>query len=181
MKKKFIILCLLLFIICFGCTNPRFYSEVLTAYNKEVNGAAILSNDQHKLVFKSLDDELKNVEHIIYHYSPYPEWNSKQFSGAIYDLSNDKYYYFENSKKHPRKLAISEKYPYPKDNYHKFIIDNFRNGKIDFLKKLGEISGHSGIRTREVIYDINLKEKSHDRYTFEDFLFMNGKPTKNVD
>ncbi|MCF6167976.1 hypothetical protein [Lutibacter sp.] len=182
MRTKISLISLLFILLCLGCATPKFYQEILSTYPKGKKDDFILKSSisPHKIVFKSLKDELKNSSHIIYHFSPNAEWYSKEFSGVIYDVDNNRYYYFENSNKHPRKITVSEEYPYPEDNYYKFVIDNFRNGKIDYLKKLGEISGHSGYRTNEVIYDINLKKNSYNRYTFEDFLFMNGKPTKDI-
>ncbi|WP_133240861.1 hypothetical protein [Marixanthomonas spongiae] len=77
-------------------------------------------------------------------------------------------------------MSVTENYPYPNDNYYKFVIDNFRNRKIDYLKKLGEISNLSGYTANESIYGINLKSGAKKRYTFRGFLFMNGKPTRDI-
>jgi len=183
MRTKISLINLLLILVCLGCTTPKFYTEITSTYPKEKKDDYLLKSSikPHKIVFRTLEDKLKNSKHIIYHYAPNAEWDSKEFSGVVYDVDNNKYYYFENSKKHPSKLIVSDVYQYPNDNYYKFVIDNFRNGKIEYLKKLGEISGHSGVRTEEVIYDINLNEKKSNRYVFQDFLFMNGKPTKDID
>lgn len=173
----------LIVLICFGCATSKFYPEVISAYSlaRQVDSVPKLTLTTHKIILRKLKEELKNVDHIIYLYSPYPEWNSKKFSGVVYDVDNKRYYYFKNSKEHPRKLSVTENYPYPNDNYYKFAIDNFRKGRIDYLKKLGKASNLSGIRTTTVIYDINLKKGTNKRYTFQDFLFMNGKPTTDVE
>jgi len=182
MKIK-ILLPALITLICFGCTTPKFYAELTSTYPKGKQDDDVMNApiSPHKLVLNALRDELQNTEHIIYHYSPYPEWDSKEFSGAVYDVEKDKYYYFENSKEHPKKLSVSENYQYPNDNYYKFVIDNFRKGRIDYLKKLGETSNLSGYTAHDAIYDIDLKNGTSKRYTFGDFLFMNGKPTKDVE
>lgn len=181
MKIK-ILLPTLAILICFGCTTSKFYAELISTYptGKQDDYLMNSSISPHKLVLNKLKDELRNTQHIIYHYSPYPEWNSKKFSGVIYDVEMDKYYYFENSEEHPKKLSVSEKYQYPDDNYYKFVIDNFRKGKIDYLKKLGETSNLSGYTAHDAIYDIDLKKGISNRYTFGDFLFMNGKPTNDI-
>jgi len=72
-------------------------------------------------------------------------------------------------------------YEYPNDNYYKFIIDNYREGNIEYLKKLGELSNHSGYRTGEVIYEIDLNSGSKKREVFKDILFLNGKPILEVE
>lgn len=182
MKTRFIITCMLI-LLSLGCVIPKFHPEIVSTYPEGKKDDYIMKSSisPHKIVFRTLKSRLKNSEHIIYYYSPDAEWYSKEFSGVVYDVNNYKYYYFENSEKQPRKLIVSESFPYPDDNYYKFVIDNYRNGKIDYLKKLGEASNHSGYRTSEVLYDINLNTGKSNRYVFKDFLFMNGKPTKNVD
>lgn len=181
MKTRILLLALTIS-ICFGCTAPKFYTELISTYPSGKKDDYVMNSSisPHKLVLNALKDKLQNTAHIIYHYAPNPEWDSKEFSGVVYDVENDKYYYFENSKEHPRKLSVSENYQHPDDNYYKFVIDNFRKGKIDYLKKLGEISNLSGYTAHEAIYDIDLKNGTNKRYTFGDFLFMNGKPTKDV-
>lgn len=180
--KNRILLSAVIILICFGCKAPKFYTELVSTYPSGKQDDYIMNSSisPHKLVLNALKEELQNTKHIIYHYAPDSEWNSEKFSGVVYDVENDKYYYFENSKEHPRKLSVSEKYQYPDDNYYKFIIDNFRDGKIDYLKKLGETSNLSGYTAHEAIYDIDLKNGTNKRYTFGDFLFMNGKPTKDI-
>lgn len=186
--KYYILLFISLFFI--GCSTPRFYPEIASTYENydtlvSKHGKEAVSKssfDSHKLVMRKLSSYLKNSDHIIYHYSRTTrKWRGKEFSGVVYDVDNKKYYYFKNSEEHPRKLSVTENYPYPNDNYYKFVIDNFRKGRIDYLKKLGEASNLSGIRTTKVIYDINLRKGTNKRYNFRDFLFMNGKPTRDVE
>ena len=168
--------------MCCSCSPPKFYNEIESTYEKEINRNLFMNSaiNPHKIIFKTLKKELKDSKHIIYLYSPSSNWDSKVFSGAVYDIDNNMYYYFNNSESRPLKLTVSQTHSYSDDNYCRFVIDNFINGNIGYLKKLGQISNHSGIRTEQVIFDVNLSEGKSSKYTFSDFLFMNGKPTKDV-
>lgn len=182
MKKHILFLILTTALICCSCAPPKFYNEIESTYQKEVNRSFLLNSSMkpHKIIFKTLKKELIDSNHIIYFYSPDSNWDSKVFSGAVYDVDNNMYYYFNNSESRPLELTISHTHSYSGDNYYNFVIDNFRNGKIGYLKKLGQISNHSGIRTEQAIFDVNLREGKSSNYTFRDFLFMNGKPTNDV-
>ena len=182
MKKYLPFLILTATLICARCAPPKFYNEIESSYQKEVN-RSFLGNSPikpHKIIFKTLKKELINTKHIIYCYSPDPSWDSKVFSGAVYDVDNKTYYYFKNSESRPLELTVSQTHYYSDDNYYSFVIDNFINGKIGYLKNLGQISNHSGIRTEQAIFEVNLREGKSSKDTFSDFLFMNGKPTKDV-
>lgn len=185
MSVRVQILFLIVLSICYGCSTPKFYNEIKSTYESYDTLVSIYgkdavrksSFDPHKLVMKKLSSYIQNSNHIIYHYSRTTrKWKGNEFSGVVFDVENNKYYYVTNSENRPRKIQMDTVYKYPDDNYYKFNIDNYRQGKIDYLKKLGEISNHSGYRTSEVIYDINLKSDTMQRHTFEDFLFLDGKP-----
>ncbi len=191
MNVRIQILLLIVLSICYGCSTPKFYNEIkstyesydtlVSKYGKEAVSES--SFDPHKLVMKKLSSYIQNSNHIIYYYSRSTrKWKGKEFSGVVFDVENNKYYYVTNSeKRRPRKIQIDTVYEYPDANYYKFIIDNYRQGKIEYLKKLGEISGHSGIRSWELIYDIDLNSNTVQKHTFEDILFMDGKPMMDVE
>lgn len=183
MSVKIQILCLIVLSICYGCSTPKFYNEIISTYPEGKQDDYVMKSSikPHKLVLRKLEKSLKNSNHIIYHYVPEATWYSKEFSGIVFDVENNKYYYFTNSRNRPRKVQVDTVYKYSNDNYYKFIIENYCQGKIDYLKKLGKISNHSGYRTSVVIYDINLKSDTIQRYTFRDFLFLDGKPLIEIE
>ena len=161
----------------FGCSTPKFYSEIASTYP---GGLKKSKFGPERMILNHLQSELLLTERIIMHYSPFPEWDSSLFSGVVYIPEIQKYYYYRNSEENPRDLIVTTFYSSPKDNYYKFIVENYLEGRTEYLQKLGEISNHSGIRTSEVIYDIDLTTGKYLRYVFRDFLFMNGSPTKDV-
>lgn len=178
---------ILIFIVIFftGCSTPKFYSEIKSTYESyqtlvsEYGKEAVSKSsfDPHKLVMKKLSSYLQDSNHIIYHYAiSTKKWQGNEFSGVVFDIENNKYYYVTNSEKRPRKIQMDTIYKHPDNNYYKFIIDNYRQGKIEYLKKLGEASRHSGIGTWEVIYDIDLSTNSVQKHTFRDILFLDNKP-----
>ena len=158
-----------------NCKAPKFYEEI-SKFEQEAG----LNFNPYQLVLKEINKKHETSNHIIFQYSPKPEWNSKEFSGVIYDVDQNNYYYFKNTEKKPKKIIVKESYPFPEDNYYKFVIDNYLNGKIEYLQKLGEASQLSGITTTNVIYDIDLSLEKVKRFTYKDFLFMDGKPTKEL-
>ncbi|MCH4824590.1 hypothetical protein ML462_15560 [Gramella lutea] len=170
MKIKIPILFILILTFS-NCKSPKFYNE-LSKFESETG----LNFKSYKLVLKELDRKYQTSDHIIFQYSLIPEWNSNEFSGVIYDVDLNEYYYFENTKKKPRRIIIKEEYPFPEDNYYEFVIENYMNRKVDYLQKLGESSNLSGITSTNVIYDINLNTGNIDRFTYKDFLFMEGEP-----
>lgn len=176
-------------VICFilsSCSSPKFFTEIKSTYKSKedlvkeygVESVSKSKFDPHKLILSKLSEKLKKTNHIIYYYSPENTWNSDKFYGAIFDVQNNKYIYFENKENRPRKLIITDTFEYPDDNYYKFVIEKFREGKIEYLKKLGN-NNISGVRTIEIIYDINLTSEKTKKITFQNFLFMNGKPTSD--
>jgi len=190
MNIRIQILFLIVLYFCYGCSTPKFYKEIkstyesydtlISKYGKEA--VSKRSFDPHKLVMKKLSGYLQHSNHIIYHYSRTTrKWKGNEFSGVVFDIENNKYYYVTNSEKQPRKIQVDTAYKYPEDNYYKFIIENYRQGKIEYLKKLGETSNISGYRTNEVIYDIDLKSETIQKHMFRDFLFMEGKPILGIE
>ena len=173
--KTNILLSLILTLTLSSCKAPKFYEQV----SKFENEAGVNFNP-YKLVLNEFEKMHGTSDHIIFQYSPKPDWNSKEFSGVIYDVDQDEYYYFENTEKNPRMIILKSEYPFPQDNYYKFVIDNYMKGKIDYLQRLGETAQLSGITTTNVIYDIDLNSDKVERFTFKDFLFMNGKPTTEL-
>jgi len=181
---------IILVISIISCGTPKFYNEIkstyesydflVSKYGKEAVNKS--SYDPHKLVLNKLSSYLHNSNHIIYHYSrTTTKWKGKEFSGVVYDVDNNKYYYVYNNEITPRKIKVDFVYMNQDDNYYKFIIQNYLKGKIDYLKKLGEFSNHSGYRISEVIYDINLKYDTIQKHVFSDFFFMDGKPTLDIE
>lgn len=186
--KYYILFLISVFFI--GCSTPRFYPEIASTYENfdtlvSKHGKEAVSKssfDPHKLVMRRLSSYLKNSDHIIYHYSRTTrKWRGKEFSGVVFDALNNNYFYVGNSENRPRRIQVDTVYKYPDDNYHKFIIDNYREGKMEYLQKLGEAAGHSGIRSCELIFDINLKTNTIQKHMFRDFLFMEGKPVLDVE
>src|SRR5690606_24560174 len=102
------------------------------------------------------------------------------FRGFIYDVDNNLYYFVSNSDSLPKNIEVEDVKYFEEYDYYMFVINNYRNGKIEYLQELGKLSNDSGYRTKEVIYDIDLMNKKYKRYVFDDFLFMNGKPNIDV-
>src|SRR5690606_9910787 len=97
---------LLLFVISLiSCGTPKFYNEIISTYPEGKQDDYIMKSSikPHKLVLRKLEKSLKNSNHIIYHYAPDATWYSKEFSGVVFDVENNKYYYVTNSEKRPRK------------------------------------------------------------------------------
>lgn len=172
-----------------SCKTPKFYDEIKSTYDSYdvlvvkygKESVRRSTYDAHKLVMKKLSPYLQNSDHIIYHFSPASKWKGREFSGAVYDVDNKKYYYVNNHSGSSEIVHVDTVYKYPEENYYKFIIDNYREGKIEYLKELGEKSNHSGIRTWEVIYDVDLRSGVEQKHTFRDFLFIDNKPLQDIE
>ena len=181
--RKYLLFIILIILICWSCATPKFSDAIKSTYLNEINPVFPLKSqgNPHSKVFKTFRNELKNSKHIVYLYAPNNDWNNKDFSGAIYDVENSKYYYFQSNLSNSLKMTVIQNYSFPDDNYYRFVIDNFINGKKSYLEELGQISNHSGVRTKQIIFDLNLRTGKSVKFIFKDFLFMNGKPTKDID
>ena len=169
-------------IVFTSCSTPKFYKEIQSTYPQEERDDIKLniSFKPHKLILKELQQKFDNTNHIIFHYSPSSDWTSVVFSGFIYDVDNNLYYFVSNNDTLPKNIEVENVKYFEEFDYYMFVINNYRNGKIGYLQELGKLSNHSGYRTKEVIYDIDLTKKKYKRYVFDDFLFMNGKPNIDV-
>jgi len=176
--KKTNILYILALSIFFGCSTPKFYNEVKSTFVKPNNDIIKLQGTPNeKLVLKRLEQELKTTEHIILVYVPSTSFSNDSFISLVYDFDNRRYYYVDAEN---GKLLVKPEHINPKDDYRKFVLQKYLGGKSDYLKELGEVSNHSGVQTTEAIYDIDLKNNNVKKVTYKSFLFMNGKPTKDV-
>lgn len=161
-----------------GCSTPKFYNEIVSTYppGKQDDYVMGSSIQPYKIILRKLINDLKDSHHIIFHYTIDPEWYSKGFAGAVYDVDQKKYFYFSNSDRHPRKVEVDTVYKFPDDNYYKFVIDKYRTGEIGYLKELTKGTLISGFWADDVIYEIDLKSNLKRREVFEHILFMDGKP-----
>lgn len=101
---------LLVFVVSLlaSCGTPKFYDEIKSTYENydalvaKYGKESVTKNtfDPHKLVMKKLNNHLQKANHIIYHFSPTTrKWKGKEFSGVVFDVENNKYYYVTNSEK----------------------------------------------------------------------------------
>jgi hypothetical protein len=125
----------------------------------------------NKLVFNKLKKELTKTNHIIYLYSPDASFTSKKHWFIIYDVENKIYYYIENKDSNPKKIEIVKVSNNLKDNYYRFIFDNFLENKCEILKQRGDIK-LSGVRTYKAIYEVNLESKKNKCCYFKNFLYL---------
>ena len=184
MKTKILIPYLFVLFIFYGCSTPKFYNELHSAFLKDTPPSGNYKISEKRMTRRVLRKNcrhLKNSNHIILLVALYSEWNTKKFMGAVYDVTNEKYYSFDNGKNPLKRLIITEEDFHTIDDSFKFVIKNYIEGKVEYIKKLGELGVTSGINTTETIYEINLKEEKNEIHSIKSILFMDGKPTIDIE
>lgn len=179
-KSKLNLLYILMFMFLYSCSVPKFYSEINEMqknnnYEIKKNSETVISiktqsYDMNKLVFNKLKKELIKTNHIIYLYSS-DSFTSKKYWFIIYDVENNIYYNIENKDNNPKNIEIVEVNNDLKDNYYRFIFDNFLENKCEILKQRGNIK-LSGVRTYKAIYEVNLETKKNKSCYFRNFLYL---------
>jgi hypothetical protein len=183
MKNKIINgISMLWLIFIFSCSTPKFYKEVdimqsliqndINKSNTSIQTIEVKSDDMNKLVFEELKVKLKETNHILYYSSPDNSLSSKKFWFVVYDIDNGIYYNLENNNTNSKKIHIIEETTFLQDKYTSFIFDNYLKNRCDTLKAKGDVS-LSGIRTYEVIYEVDLKKAESKNCYFKNFVIMN--------
>ncbi len=170
----------ILLIVFTGCGTPKFYKEIdvmQKQVQKELKSKKygsqikIKSYNMNKLVLEELKFKLKETNHIIYYSVPDNSLFSKKYWFVVYDVENKKYYYLQNSSHEPKKINIIEDVDMQKDQNVSFVFDNYLNNRCDVLKNKGNKS-LSGIRSYEVIYEVDLKSNESKKCYFKNFIIF---------
>lgn len=180
-KNELNLLYILLFMSLYGCSVPKFYSEINEMQNdikyeteKNIDNAIeikIKSNDVNKLVFKKLKKELVNSNHIIYFNHPSSSLIEKKYWFVVYDIDNQIYYELESSETNKKRIELIKRSDTLTNNYYRYILNNYINDKCDILKQKGNTK-LSGVRTYEAIYEVNLESKENRSCYFRNFLYL---------
>lgn len=184
MKDKIInILSIIWLVFIFSCTTPKFYKEVdimqsqiqndINKNNSSIQTIEVKSYDMNKLVFDKLKVKLKETNHIIYYSSPDNSLSSKKFWFVVYDIDNGIYYNMENNSANSKVIDIIEETTSLQDRYTSFIFDNYLKNRCDTLKAKGDVN-LSGMRTYEVIYEVDLKKAESKNCYFKNFVIMDN-------
>lgn len=172
-------------LVCFfghSCGSPKFYNEIKSLYKEENNderdnidsNTLFIYNTKDtnidKLFLKSVEDDIKHTNHIIYFYVPDNSIPIQKYYGVIYDVDHTLYYIlaYEKSNKNVVLKTISDSL---NDEYYKFVFENYLNNNCHYLKELGELSDHSGVRTYQAIYEVNKKDNKINKCVFRDIFF----------
>lgn len=120
----------------------NFYTEIVQEvkkYNDTAKSGFYLktkSFDPTKYNFKLIDDKLENSKHVIYLFTwnnHMPTVGTNDFRAIVFDINNDKKYFFYNSQSNYKKINIE----YSSSEYFEepiFILNNYNSGKIEYLK-----------------------------------------------
>ncbi|MCU0350816.1 MAG: hypothetical protein MUF43_08305 [Flavobacterium sp.] len=179
-NSKLKLLYILFFIVLYSCSTPKFYNEVnemqtSIKYETEKNTdnairVKIKSNDVNRLVFKRLEKELVNTNHIIYFNIPSSSITDKKYWFVVYDVDNQIYYELESDDNKKKRIQLLNTSDTLTDSFYRFVFDSYLDDKCDMLKEKGK-SFMSGVRTYEAIYEVNLESKVNRNCYFRDFYF----------
>ena len=179
-NSKLSLLYILYTILLYSCSTPKFYSEINQMQNDIKNeteknkdsaiSLKIKSNDVNRLVFKRLEKELVNTNHIIYFNIPSSSIMDEKHWFVVYDVDNQKYYELESSDNNKKRIQLLNSSETLINSYYRFIFDSYLDDKCEMLKQKGNNS-KSGVSTYEAIYEINLKSKVSRSCYFRDFYF----------
>ena len=158
--KKITILIILFF---FGCKSIDFHKQICKVSSINLN------DKYHRNIFSKLKESLKDSEKIIYYYQPNFTFDNNDFSGIVYDLKYNKFYFinFKNDN-----LLMSET---PNNSYSKYQKNNILLYLGDGQDKLISISDscqYSGPKIFDYLYEINLIDKNQNK----EFVFKNFYP-----
>ena len=179
-NSKLKLLYILFFIVFYSCSTPKFYNEVnemQTSIKHETEKntdnairVKIKSNDVNRLVFKRLEKELVNTNHIIYFNIPSASITDKKYWFVVYDVDNQIYYELESDDSKKKRIQLLNTSDTLTGSFYRFVFDSYLDDKCDMLKEKGK-SSMSGVRTYEAIYEVNLESKVNRNCYFRNFYF----------
>lgn len=121
-----------------------FHTEIeqtIKKYNDSTNSTIYIKTHKFnptKLNFELIKDNLENSKHIIYIFSwrnHLPIAGTNDFESIIYDIDNNKKYFFYNYQKDYKNIILETKSP--KDfEQPNFILDHYQSKKNELLKNL---------------------------------------------
>jgi hypothetical protein len=159
----------LISLLLLSCGSSKFYRKTM---DKSFNDTIDYNIDEYRgLIFSSLKNELKNSNHIIFHFVPTNIEYSKEFSALVYDVTNNKKYSLTTPYDKPTELKIDLITEFD-NNTHKYIITKYLNGEIDYILWLATQTDQSGLIPIHALYDIDLEGVSI-RYVYRDFFDYN--------
>lgn len=160
-----------------GCSSKKFYGSI-----KEINPEIVDADtynealQQSKYTLRKLNTELVNTKHIVLLYIPPAAVSEdRPYSSILYDSDNEKYYYLKGYK-NDTTIASDTINTSIECDYYKFIFDNYKERNLTTLKESGIFSElEKNIHTKEVIFDINLKNDKSYIFTYITLLCKEGK------
>ncbi len=160
-----------------GCSSKKFHHSI-----KEINPEIVDADayneaqQQSKYTLRKLNTELVNTKHIVLLYIPPAAISEdRPYSSILYDSDNEKYYYLKGYKGDT--VVTSDTINTSiKCDYYKFIFDNYKERNLATLRESGIFSElEKNIYTKEVIFDIDLKNDKSYIFTYITLLCKDGK------
>lgn len=183
MEKLKIIFLGLISLLLFNCGShnaTKFYKAIMKNDNDIPKEKVIDSNiyygkkefgDPDRDVLSLLKKQLKNTNHIYYTYIPEVRGYIPHYSinVYVYDVDNDISYFIKQKDNKLKEFELGKMF----DEYdvfrNNFIVEQIKNNNCDSILSIKrEFSDEVG----QVVYDINLKEKTVNRCSFNRLSLM---------
>lgn len=168
MKFRLIVFCTILGL--YSCTDRLTYHKL--------KKAGLEQNNPSKILFKTIKDSLPKSEHVIYILSPRDlgSQTTLAFHALVYDVGTKKTLFIENDSARTYHIRITSK------SHHfttmTFVLNNYINGKIEYLKTLQHTGFSEGGVNLFWIFDIDLTTKKTQKFYIESILLdKQGNPT----